>query len=72
MSVYDNETKIYPDINSTAPQDPQLYHLNKLSEIEAYFLNETEVCEPISKKDETIQCNHKYHRLMPNYINGDH
>ena len=72
MSVYDNETKIYPDINSTAPQDPQSYHLNKLSEIEADFLNETEVREQISKKNETIQFNHNCRRHMPNYINGDH
>ena len=27
--MYDNETtsKIYPDINPTAPQEPQTYHL---------------------------------------------
>ena len=39
MSIYDNETKIYPDLNPTAPQKPQSYRLNKLSEIEAYFLS---------------------------------
>ena len=50
MSVYDSESKVYPDLNPTAPQEPQLYHLNKLSEIEAYFLNEIEVREPIVKK----------------------
>ena len=50
MSIYDNETKIYPDLNPTALQEPQLYHLNKLSEIEAYFLNETEVRKQITKK----------------------
>ena len=50
MSVYENETKIYPDLNPTAPQEPQTYQLNKLSEIEAYFLNETEVREQIAKK----------------------
>ena len=37
MSTYDNETNIYPDLNPTAPQEPQAYRLNKLSEIEAYF-----------------------------------
>ena len=37
MSTYDNETNIYPDLNPTAPQEPQAYLLNKLSEIEAYF-----------------------------------
>ena len=50
MSVYENETKIYPDLNPTAPQEPQAYCLNKLSEIEAYFLNEIEVLEHIAKK----------------------
>ena len=33
MSIYDNETKIYPDLNTSAPQEPQSYRLNKLSEI---------------------------------------
>ena len=51
MSIYDNETKIYPDLNPTAPQEPQTYCLNKLSEIQAYFLNEIEeVHEEIAKK----------------------
>ena len=50
MSIYDNETKIYPDLNPTAPQGPQIYRLTKLSEIEAYFLNEIEVREQIAKK----------------------
>ena len=44
MVVYDNETKIYPDLNPRAPQELQTYRLNKLFEIEAYFLNEIEVC----------------------------
>ena len=50
MSVYDNETKIYPDLNPTALREPQTYRLNKLSVIEAYFINEIEVCEQIAKK----------------------
>ena len=50
MSVYDNETKIYPDLNHSAPQKPQSYWLNKLFETEAYFLNEIEVREQIAKK----------------------
>ena len=45
MSVYNNETKIYPDLNPTTPQKPQTYRLNKLSKIEAYFVNEIEVRE---------------------------
>ena len=50
MSVYDNETEIYPDLNPTAPQEPQTYRLNKLSEIETYFVNEIEVREQTAKK----------------------
>ena len=50
MSIYDNETKIYPDLNPTAPQEPQTYRLQKLTEIEAYLPNEIEVRERIAKK----------------------
>ena len=50
MSIYDNETKICLDLGPTAPQESQTYRLNKFSEIEAYFLNETEVREQIAKK----------------------
>ena len=50
MRIYDNETKIYPELNPTAPQEPQSYRLNKLSEIETYILEETDVCEQIAKK----------------------
>ena len=50
MSVYDNETKTYPDLSRTASQEPQSYRLNKLSEIEAYFLNEIKVYEQNAKK----------------------
>ena len=49
MSTYDNETKLFPDINPTAPQESQTYRWNKLSEIEAYFLNEVEVREQIAR-----------------------
>ena len=42
MSIYDNKTKIYPDLNPTAPQEPQTYRLQKLTEIEAYLLHEIE------------------------------
>ena len=27
MSIYDNQTKIYPDLNPTEPQEPQTYWL---------------------------------------------
>ena len=50
MSIYDNETKIYPDLNPTAPQEPQTYRLKQLTEIEAFFLDEIEVRERIAKK----------------------
>ena len=50
MSIYDNETKIDPDLNPLAPQEPQSCQLNKLSKIELYFLNEIEVREQIAKK----------------------
>ena len=51
MSVYDNKTKIYPNLNPSSSQEPQSYRLNKLSEIETYSLNETEVREQIAKKN---------------------
>ena len=52
MSIYDNETtsKIYPDLNPTAPQKPQTYSLKILTETEAYLLDEIEVREWIVKK----------------------
>ena len=50
MSIYDNETKLYPDLNPSALQEPQSYRLQKLTEIEAYLLNEIEYRERIAKK----------------------
>ena len=50
MSIYDNEAKIYPDLNPTAPQEPQSYRLSKLSEIETHFLDEIDARERIAKK----------------------
>ena len=51
MSIYNNETsKIYRDLNPTAPQEPQAYRLQKLTEIETFFLDENEVRERIAKK----------------------
>ena len=49
MSIHDNETNIYPDLNPIAPQEPQIYRLKKLTEIETYLLDETEVREWIAK-----------------------
>ena len=55
MTIYDNETKIYSDLNSTAPQaEPQTYRLNKLLENEAFFLDEIEASKRQAKKKETI------------------
>ena len=50
MSIYDNDTRIYPDLNLTAPQEPQAYLLQKLTEIETFFLDEFEVRKQIPKK----------------------
>ena len=50
MNIYENENKIYPGLNPTAPQEPQTYRLNKLSEIETYFLDEIDARERTAKK----------------------
>ena len=52
MSIYDNETasKISPDLNRAAPQEPQTHHFKKLTKIEAYLLDKIEVRERISKR----------------------
>ena len=51
MSIYFNKTrKIYSDLNPTAPQEQQTYRLKKLTEIEAFFLDEIEVRERLAKK----------------------
>ena len=54
MKWSDIKTKIYPDLNPTAPQESQAYRLQKLTEIETFFLDEIEVRERIVKKNETI------------------
>ena len=56
MSICDNEitSKIYPDFNPTAPPEPQTYRLKKLTGIEAYLLDETEVRERIAKKKKRL------------------
>ena len=52
MSIYDNETtsKIYPDLNPTASQEQQTYRLKKLTETEAYLVDDIEVRKRIAKK----------------------
>ena len=50
MSIYDNESKIYPDLSPNAPQEPQTFRLKKLPEIKVFFLDEIDACERIAKK----------------------
>ena len=55
MSVYNNETsKIYPTLGPSAPPsqevNSQIYRLAKISEIEAYFLDEIDAREKLAKK----------------------
>ena len=55
MSVYYNNTsKICPTLGPSAPPsqeiNPQTYHLAKISEIEAYFLDEIDAREKLAKK----------------------
>ena len=55
MSVYDNDTsKIYPTLGPSAlpsqEVNTQTYRLAKISEIEAYFLDEIDAREKLAKK----------------------
>ena len=43
---------MYPDLNPTEPQEPQTYCFKKLTEIEAYLLDEIEVRERLAKNTE--------------------
>ena len=50
MNICNNSTsKTYPDLNTTAPQGPQIYSLNE-TEIEAYSPEEIKVCKKLAKK----------------------
>ena len=67
MNIYVNKTtsKLYLDLNPTARQEPQAYHLKKLTEIKAYLLDEIEV--RIAKriaKNQAIQYNHRHRRQV--------
>ena len=43
MSIYENEiSTIYAYLNPTVPKEPQAYRLKKLTDIEAYLLDEIE------------------------------
>ena len=51
MSIYENEiSTIYAYLNPTVPKEPQAYRLKELTDIEAYLLDEIEVCEQRAKK----------------------
>ena len=50
MSVYNNETKVYLDLNPTAPQEPQSYGLSKVSGIEGFILMKLMFMSELSKK----------------------
>ena len=56
MSIYDNETasKIYPDLNPAASQEPETYQFKKLTKIETYLLDKIEIRERISKRFNTM------------------
>lgn len=51
MSIYDNESKLYPNLPS-APSDDQsqVFRLQKIGETETYFLNEIDEREKLAKK----------------------
>ena len=46
-SLFSVETtsKMYPNLNATAPEDPKAHRLQKLAGIEAFFLDESEIHE---------------------------
>ena len=55
MSVYDNN-KVYPALPRAPAEDDtaQKYQLQKVSEIEAFFLHKMEECEKLAKKGRQI------------------
>ena len=50
MSIYDNETKSYPDLNPTAPQEPQTYRLKNRLKLRHYFLMKLKFVNGLPKK----------------------
>ena len=54
ISNYNNETKIYADLNPSAPQEPQTYRLKELTEIEVFFLDEIEALRRQVKKKKRL------------------
>ena len=50
-SIYDyGLSKIYPDLNPTAPPESQAHSLKEFTEIEAHLLDEMDVRECLAKK----------------------
>ena len=70
MSIYDNETKTYLDLNPSAPQESQTYWVQKLTEIETLFLDEIETRWRQAKK-ETNKHNHSYRRHRLDHLRID-
>ena len=54
MSIYHNKTKIYPDLNPIAPQEPQTYRLNKLSELRHFLLMKLKNVNRRQKKNKRL------------------
>ena len=51
MSIYDTErSKIYPHLSFTSPKEPQAHRLKKLTDIEAYLIEEIEARERLAEK----------------------
>ena len=50
MSIYDNDTKIYPDLNPSAPKEPQTYRLQKLTELKHFFSMKLRFVNGLPKK----------------------
>ena len=50
MSIYDNESKMYPYLNPTTPQGPKSYGLQNLTEIEHICLMKMKFVNRLPKK----------------------
>ena len=50
MSIYDNETKIYPDLNPMAPQEPQAYRLKHRLKLRHFFNMKLKFVNGLPKK----------------------
>ena len=54
MSIYNQDTNICPDLNLSAPQETQAYRLKKITEIEAFFVDEIEARRQEEKKKKPL------------------